>query len=531
MDCQYLPLAATGQFSNLFLDYLAQKDTIKPFYDRFPTLEAFGEQIQNRPFDEAKRQTLVKVLERQYQKLESHPDLSILAEPNTYTVTTGHQLNIFTGPLYVVYKLITTINLAKKLSETYPDYKFVPVYWMATEDHDFAEINHFNLFGKTYRWDEKQSGAVGRINPKSLETILQQLPEQAGVFKKAYLNNDSLADAVRSYVNELFGKDGLICLDADDAELKREFLPVMREELLNQTTSDLTKKTTHQLKALGYTTQIAPRDINLFYLDDNLRERIVTGKEKQEASKKKRQKAAVTDNYYVLQTDLQFTQAELLDLLEQHPERFSPNVVLRPVYQEYILPNLAYVGGPSEVPYWLQLKGVFDHFELPFPLLMPRNFALYVNATNAQRIDKLGVTHEELFLDEIRLRRTYVARITQNSLQLAEEKAGVESHFDQILAKALQVDKSLEGAVQAERSRLINAIDDLEKRLRKAEDRNYETVVNQLVTLKSKLFPQGGAQDRSENILTYWMNDSEFINKLKATFDPLDYRMAILTEK
>ncbi|RRB04154.1 bacillithiol biosynthesis cysteine-adding enzyme BshC [Larkinella rosea] len=519
MDCQYLPLTTTGQFSNLFLDYISQKEVLQPYYDRFPTLEAFEEQIKNRTFDDSKRRTLVDVLERQYRHIPNKPDFSVLAQPNTFTVTTGHQLNIFTGPLYVLYKWITTINLARKLTETYPEYRFVPIYWMASEDHDFAEINHFTLFGKNYTWETEQRGAVGRMNPQELKTLFDEIPEKLFLFEEAYLKHDTLADAVRWYTNELLGKEGLICLDADDADLKRIFAPIIKDELLNQATGEIVTQTSQQLETLGYKTQITPREINLFYLEDQLRERIVakTG-------------ADGTPKYEVLNTELRFSPEELLALADEHPERFSPNVVLRPVYQEVILPNLAYIGGPSEVPYWLQLKGVFDHFGIPFPLLMPRNFALYVNPASAKKMEKLSVMPEELFWDEVKLRRAYTQRISENSLDLSDEKACLEQCFAEILNKSVKVDKSLEGAVLAEKTRLMHTIDHLEKRLKKTEEKNYETVLNQLMTLKAKLFPNGGIQERTENYLNFQLNDPQFLNKLLSVFDPLEYQMQILKD-
>lgn len=519
MDCQYLPLTATGQFSTLFLDYISQKETLHPYYNRFPTLEAFVEQAKNRSFDEAKRRTLVEVLERQYSHIPNKPDFSVLAQPNTFTVTTGHQLNIFTGPLYVLYKWITTINLAKKLAETYPEYRFVPIYWLAAEDHDFAEINHFSLFGKNYTWETEQRGAVGRMNPQELRAIFDQMPEKLFLFEEAYLKHGTLSDAVRWYVNELLGGEGLICLDPDDADLKRLFAPVIKEELLHQPTSGIVTETNGRLESLGYKTQVTPREINLFYLDDGLRERIV------------RETAAdETVSYHVLNTDLRFSPEEMLKLVDEHPERFSPNVVLRPVYQEVILPNLAYIGGPSEVPYWLQLKGIFDHFQLPFPLLMPRNFALYVNPASAKKMEKLGVLAEELFWDDVKLRRSYTERISENSLDLSDQKACLEKCFADILNKAVKVDKSLEGAVLAEQTRLMHTIDHLEKRLKKNEERNYETTLNQLMTLKHKLFPNGGIQERTENYLNFQLNDPQFVQKLLDIFDPLAYQMLVLKD-
>ncbi|GAB3945360.1 bacillithiol biosynthesis cysteine-adding enzyme BshC [Spirosoma harenae] len=515
MDCQYLPLTSTGQFSSLFLDYINQKDTLTPFYNRFPTIAAFSDQLKEKPFDESKRRILVDTLERQYQSIGTKPDFSILLQPNTFTVTTGHQLNIFTGPLYIIYKLITTINLARKLKETYPDYNFVPVYWMATEDHDFAEINHFSMFGRSYSWETNQRGAVGRMNPQELTTLFKQIPEKLTLFEEAYLKQDTLANAARYYVNELFGAEGLVCLDADDAALKRVFAPIMRDELLNQHSGELVQENTSQLEALGYKTVIAPRDINLFFLDDQIRERI----ERKEDG-----------TYKIVHTKRKFSENELLNLLDEHPEQFSPNVVLRPLYQETILPNLAYIGGPSEVPYWLQLKSVFDHYQTTFPILMPRNFALYIPSVSAKRIGKLGLTPEDLFQDTLKIKHEYVEHHARHTLKFDNENKIVHKALDAILHKAQMVDPTLEKAVLAETKRFANAITRLEKKMRRAEERNQETGVRQLLAVKDELFPNGSLQERSENFLTFYLNDRTFLQKMLSVFDPFDYRMQLCLE-
>lgn len=517
MDCQYLPLAATGQFSTFFTDYISQNPALVPFYNRFPTLDAFGPQIKEKQsFPVDYRQTLVQVLERQYAGLAHKPEFTVLAQPNTFTVTTGHQLNIFTGPLYVIYKLVTTINLAKKLKAAYPDYNFVPVYWMATEDHDFDEINHFRLFGRNHTWQTQQHGAVGRMNPTELASLFQTIPEKLFLFEEAYLKHNTLSDAVRYYMHTLFGQEGLVCLDADDPDLKRLFAPVMLDELLHQTSAKLVSKTTQQLEQLGYHAVIAPRDINLFYLEDQLRERI----EKTEDG-----------HYHVVHTKKSFTEAEIRQLIADHPERFSPNVVLRPVYQETILPNLAYIGGPSEVPYWMQLKDIFDQTKLPFPLLMPRNFALYVPRVSAKRIAKLGLTPEDLFRDTIQLKHDYVELHTRHALKFDKENKTVNQALDAMLHKAMRVDESLERAVLAETKRFANAVARLEKKMRRAEERNQAVGVNQLLSVKEELFPNGGLQERSESFLTFYLNDKAFLQKLLANFDPFDYRMQVCLEK
>lgn len=512
MPSQQIALNSVGAFPKLFLDYISKNKNLEKFYNQYPDIHGFKEVIEARKFTDDKRKTLVSVLEKQYQVLENKPNIDILLEPNTFTVTTGHQLNIFTGPLYVIYKIVTIINLARKLKAEFPAYNFVPVYWMASEDHDFAEIASFNLFGKNHKWETEQKGAVGRMNPTELQEIFDELPEKPALFEEAYLKNTTLADAARQYMHQLFGSEDLVCIDADDAALKGIFSDIIKDDLLNNSANEIVTKTSNELNEMGYHTQITPREINFFYLQDGLRERIV--KE--------------GNVYKVLNSELSFSQEEIIQILDNQPENFSPNVVLRPLYQETILPNLAYIGGPSEVPYWLQLKGIFDHYGERFPLLMPRNFALVINQASQKRIDKLGITAEELFADEVALRRSYVERNSENSLSLAFEIDDVSEVFERILKKSLAIDQTMKGAVEAEKSKIISSLENLEKRIKKAEERNQETSVTQLLALKQKLFPDGGLQERKENFLNFYLNDKDFINKLLEAFDPLDYSFNII---
>jgi len=515
MKLHSVALRDTGQFPPLLLDYLDQKPELRDFYSVFPSRAEAIEAIEQRAdFDVAKRKTLVEVLRKQYRGISDAPDFSPLLNENTFTVTTGHQLNIFTGPLYVIYKIVTTINLARTLKEAYPDYEFVPVYWMASEDHDFAEIASFNLVGKKYTWPGAHSGAVGRLNPQELETVLNALPESVPLFEEAYLENRTLADAARCYMHDLFGAEGLVTLDADDAALKRHFLPVIEDELFNQKSSRLVEETTQKLEKLGYHTPVNAREINLFYLTDGLRERII----RQE------------NTFNVLGTKLEFTDEEMRQEMNEHPERLSPNVVLRPLYEEIILPNLAYIGGPSEVPYWLQLKGVFDYFAVPFPMLIPRNFALYVNAPARHRMEKLGLSYEAIFKGRHQLKRDLVERISDYPLSLDLEKYAFSELLAKVVNKALDVDVTMEKAVLAERARLFNSLEKLEKRIRKAEEKKHSIEVGQLQHVLDTFFPNNSAQERHDNFLNFYLNNRNFIQELLAFFDPLDFKFNILEE-
>nr|MBP8155413.1 bacillithiol biosynthesis cysteine-adding enzyme BshC [Leadbetterella sp.] len=493
-----------------FIDYIDRNPQLSGFYDSFPDLAGFKETITKRKFSH--RKELVEALNNQYQGIKNPPNIDILLDENTFTVTTGHQLNIFTGPLYVIYKIVSTINLAKKLKATFPEYNFVPVYWMATEDHDFEEISYFNLFGQKHKWETEQKGGVGRMNPAELLQIIEGLRDKPEIFLRAYGENSTLAAAVRQYMHELFGAEGLVCIDGDDRILKSLFAPIMKKDIVENEAEKIVAETSARLEKLGYKTQIHARNINFFYLDENLRERIEKNGEQ----------------YNVVNTDLSFTESEILEILGKTPEKISPNVVLRPIYQETILPNLAYLGGPSEVCYWLQLKDIFEHHQAQFPILLPRNLGLAINEGTKKRMEKLGVEAEELFQDDVALKRNFVEKNSENSLSLAEEISQIAASFDQIIKKAAEVDPTLKPAMESEKVKNATSLEHLEKRIKKAEEKKFETSLAQLQGLKEKLFPGGGLQERSENFLNFYLNDPEFIAKISQNFDPLDFKFNII---
>jgi bacillithiol synthase len=512
--------AATGAFSQTIADYLSQSEKLRTFYHRFPALEAFGEQLQEKTFTTEQRHTLQQALQEQYAAVpDIHPkvqqNLELLQQPNTYTITTGHQLNIFTGPLYFVYKIVTAITTCRQLKAAYPDQNFVPVYWMATEDHDFAEINHFNLFGKRYTWESEQTGAVGRFSTSGLEKVLEELPEAFPVFEKAYRNSKTLAEATRAITHALFGEYGLVSIDGDHKGLKKEFIPVLEKELTGQLSNKLVEEANAQLEQLGYKAQVFSREINLFYLQQGIRERIVQA----------------GDTYKVLNTDISFTRPEILQQVQQHPERFSPNVILRPLYEEMVLPNLAYIGGGAEVAYWFQLRRVFEAYQVPFPIIMLRNSALYISKPNANRMHKLGLQPLDLFQDYQELKKQLSSQLHEEALNLEAQREAVAKAFKQVEELAEGIDPTLVRAVAAEAQKSCNSLQMLEKKLSKARDSKHEQTFKQLESLKDKLFPNGSLQERQDNLLSYQANNPGFIPALVDAFDPLEFKFTILEEE
>ncbi len=532
MSTHKIPYQETGYYSKLICDYLDQKAQLSDFYGNFPDLEGFKKQIDTKDFSAENRSTLVSALRNQYKAVnlteQTQEALDLLAQPNTYTVTTGHQLNLFTGPLYFLYKIISTIALSRKLKNTYPDYHFVPVYWMATEDHDFEEINYFRLHGKKIQWNredisDNDLGAVGALKTKGLQAVYDLVKAELGttriareissLFEESYLKHDTLTEATRYLANKLFGAEGLVIIDGDDRKLKRLFAPYVKRELQEQEAYKHVSAQAEKLEKSGYTVQVNAREINLFYLAEGLRERIIKQDEK----------------YFVNDTELEFSEAEFLEKLETTPEAFSPNVIMRPLYQEVILPNLAYIGGGGEIAYWLELKAYFDAVGVTFPLLMLRNSALLITQKQQKKLEKLDISLEDLFLAQNDLVNRKIRKISNIDIDFSDQKKHLVKQFEHLYTLAEQTDKSFLGAVKAQEVKQLKGLDNLEHRLLKAQKRKLSDHVKRFTHIQDELFPDQNLQERIFNFSEFYEEyGADLVPTLFEALDPLDYRFTVL---
>lgn len=529
MPALSIPYKKTSYFSKLICDYLAEDDALKPFYKRFPNLENFKHQFEEKQkdFTEEKRHLLAKRIMFQYgdnsisQATLSNIDL--LKEHSTFTITTGHQLNLFTGPLYFLYKIFSAINLAEKLNKEYPKNHFVPVYWMATEDHDFEEINYFNLFGKKVKWDRPSAGAVGEFSTEGLNEVKQQLKKELGEsenakklishFADAYIKHDNLADATRYLANTLFYHNGLVIVDGNDANLKRCFIPYAEKELTENLSFKMVSETTEKLTSLGFSEQVHPREINLFYLAENTRERIIERE----------------GRFYVNATEISFSKKEIIQELHENPERFSPNALLRPLYQEVILPNLCYIGGGGELAYWFQLKDYFNTVEVPFPILLLRNSALLIPKNLSKKLKELNTDIEELFLPQHELITRHTYKISKIEIDFSKQKEFLKQQFKDLYTLAEKTDVSFLGAVGAQEKKQLNGLDNLEKRLLKAQKRKHSEEIERLKNIQNQLFPNQSLQERQLNFSEFYLEyGPELLDSIKENLDPLDFNFTVL---
>lgn len=515
-----IPSTQLNFLHRLTEDYINQSEDLTEFYHYTPTLDGAIEAIEKRQFTQEKRNILVDALKRQYNQLKTdasvQANIEALTNQSTFTVTTGHQLALFTGPLYFIYKICGTIKLAKDLSAQLPDHKIVPVFWLASEDHDFEEIQSANIGTKKLTWLKDASGAVGRLKTEEIDAVISQLQEFLGIsihanqlvalFKKAYTSKNTLAEATRIIVNQLFGHFGLIIIDGDDAELKKVFAPTIQKDILEGVSFENIQATNAQLESRGYKIQVNPREINFFYLTENFRERFIP-----------------TENGFgVMNSTYVFTADELQKELDQHPERFSPNAVLRPLYQETILPNIAYIGGGAEVAYWLELKSMFDAHKVQFPVLLLRDSAGILPHQTLRKTDEL-LHLRDVFLDET----AYINKLIENQkVQLPDfEKYTIEFQqlFDRLKSDVTQHNVGIEDSVSARFKQTENSIDSIKDKLMREMRKKQLLHKDRFFELKELVFPQGKLQERYLNVSEiYTSHGIGMLDTLVEHFNPFE---------
>lgn len=475
---------------------------IEGFENATFSLENFAQQIhaKQNSFDNRQRKIIFESFTHQLSNLQlstqQKQNIENLKSENTFTITTGHQLNLFSGPVFFVYKILQTIKTCSYLKENFPDYNFVPVFWMASEDHDFAEINHFKTETNYYKINEKSGGAVGRIKINDTFFISEFEKEfKDSIFgtelilmlKEAYKVGNTLTEAIKILVNRLFSEFGLLILDGDSKELKNQVKDIFKDELINFSLHKNSKNKVDFLTQKYGKVQVNPREINLFYLSET-RDRIDFDGE----------------NYAIVDTDKKFTQEEIVTELENFPEKFSPNALMRPVFQEKVLPNLAYIGGNAEIMYWLELKDYFAEIKIPFPILIPRNSMLYIKEKTLGKIEKLDLKIEDFFQNFTSITN---AKILDNNSVLESLNAQenlIFNHFSELKSLAETTEKSFGNMVKAEEVRQLKSFKRLKKRLLHAEKIKQNELLERLETLFLNVHPAKTWQERIFNFSVFF---------------------------
>ena len=501
MELHNIDFLATNLFSKKFNDYVSDSHSL--------SIEKIKSLSEQKKVSSDERELLSEVLTDQYKGISEikkvSDNIKSIKDSNTYTVTTGHQLNIFTGPLYVIYKIVSTIKLTQELNNTYPDKHYVPVYWMASEDHDFKEIQSFQAFGKNYTWDINSTGAVGKIDPKSIKSILDELPEKISIFKDAYLKSKSLSEAVRKYMHSLFGSYGLVVVDANSKRLKKCFAPIIKDDIINNSIKNISKDKEEK-------SQVHVRKINFFYMEEGMRERIVFS----------------NNCYNINNTGIVFSEEEILKEIEKSPEKFSPNVITRCLYQEYILPNVCYIGGPAEITYWLEFKKFFDKYKINYPVVLPRDFVLLLAKRSQKIVTKYGIELSQLFEEKKNVIETILNIYSDNKNNFDDEIKTIKEAYESLVDKYSSIDKSMSGNVQSRSKKTINSIIELEKKYKKAQKSSNAKLVQDIDNLYGSLFGNNSSQERYDNFLNYYALDESFIANLVEVLNPLVFNYKII---
>jgi bacillithiol biosynthesis cysteine-adding enzyme BshC len=394
---------------------------------------------------------------------------------------------------------------------------------MGSEDADLDELGSITVHGEKYTWQTKQTGAVGRMKvDKDFLALINRVYGQTGVeaygaeltniFRDCYQPGTTIQQATLALVNALFGKYGLVVLVPDNANLKRAFMPVIAKELREGFSHKIVTATLAQFEK-HYKAQAGGRDINLFYLVNDKRERI----EKE------------ADKWVVKTLALEWTEEGVLKELEEHPERFSPNVILRGVFQETVLPNIAFIGGGGELAYWLELKDVFEAANVPYPVLVLRNSFLLVEEKWRNKQQHLGLNAQELFKPEQELMDKIVAEKSGGKYHLNGELTSVQNAYAAIRELAAKVDVTLVPHVESLRVKAVKHLVELEKKLKSAEKRKFDNELVQIRKIKEALFPNNNLQERVENLAGFYAkHGAEIIDALLNASLALEQQLMVM---
>ena len=519
------------QFSDRDKKYQLDPESFSEYISYLPTKDQLIQAAKDRKKYPVDRKLLVDVLHKHYDKIDlstkQKNNIDLLSDPDTFTVVTAHQPSFLTGPLYYVSKIFSTVNLAQNLNDNNDGLKFVPVFINGSEDHDFEEIASLNIFNKKVSWQSNLSGAVGRMSTQGLETAIEEFSnilgesERAGEIKQKI--SDCLSgcntynDFVFKLVNAFFGDTGILVLTMDDALIKRAFLPIMKKEVFEQASIGLVLESQEKIEnQFGYKAQAFARPINLFYLGEQSRNRI--------------EKTA--NGFEIVDSNIHFSPTEMEDELNNHPERFSPNVVTRPLFEECILPNVAYVGGGGELAYWLERKSQFEAFGVFFPALVRRNSLMIITKSMNQAIAKTGFDIHSIFKSEEVLIKEFLNKNSDGELDLSTELKNIDAQIEVIATKAETIDPTLKSAVMAEGAKIAKQIEHLEAKIRRSLKQKEEVHLNQIKNVKSKLFPGNGLQERTDNYFQFFMSMGDDLNKiLEDNLNPLQKEFIILIEE
>jgi len=514
---------------NLFLDYLYEFENVQEYYKHnFRNKEVYPSLFKSiSESRKSKQLNLSSIINSQYSSLtnissKTLRNIELIDKEKTIAIITGQQLGIFGGPLYTIYKVITSLRLVNQFSERYDEYKFVPVFWLEGDDHDFNEVRSLNLFDNEnkvinvgYKEEISDDDAKQSISNIKFEEELNEFfnkyerslrdtdfkNELVTKLKECYQVGKTFKQSFKELLFWLFDEYGLIIFDPQDPQVKSLLKPIFKKEI-NDFSLHTQKLilTSAKLEEL-YHAQVKVKPVNLFYHTDDGRYSV----------------EPVEDIFKLRRKRKQFTKEEILDEIENSPERFSPNVLLRPICQDYLFPTGFYIAGPSEISYFAQITPLYDFYDIVAPIIYPRSSATILEKNVGAALDKYDLTMNDIFLGLDELKENVIAGLSENNIDKAFEDAlkEIEFTFDRLKENLFAVDKTLVDASLRYREKFLSSLGELKSKASKAQESRHETTIRQLTRLSNLLYPLGNLQEREINF-TYFYNKygKEFIKKI-----------------
>jgi bacillithiol biosynthesis cysteine-adding enzyme BshC len=514
----YINFSDIPDHNNLFLDYLYEFENVKEFFNyNFRDQDHYQENFKRiTESDRINPSLLKKNLLSQYSGLttsnKTKKNIELLAKNNTLAVVTGQQLGLLGGPMYTFYKIITTLKLSKRLNDKFDNYNFVPVFWMEGDDHDFNEVRSINVIGtentiKNIGYKEhidpddakKSVGAL--VLDDALDEFFNNLDDSLrdtefkapllSSLKNCYSIGKTFTVSFRELIHSLFDEYGLVILDPFDKKVKELLKPIFKKEIVDF--REHTEKLVNISARLEevYHAQVKVKPVNLFYSTDDGRYSI----------------EPVENEFRLKRKRISFTQEELLEKVDKEPERFSPNVLLRPICQDFLLPTTFYVGGPSEISYFAQVTQLYEFYKLHTPIIYPRSSATLLESNISKTLEKYNISFNDIFMGVDELKKKVVDSLTENNVDevFSETEKDVELAIDRLQERLYDVDKTIADNSNKYRSKIFNSLNELKNKAEQAQNQKFEVTLRQMERASTMLFPANNLQERVLNY-TYFAN-------------------------